>query len=278
MATLSGRTVFITGGSRGVGLAIARRCGADGANVVLAAKTERPHPKLPGTLPEAAAAVEAAGGRCLPVVTDIRDEAAAQAAVDAAVARFGGIDILVNNASAIDLRGTLDLPMKRFDLMHQVNARGTYLCSQSCLPHLLRAENPHILTLAPPLDLQPRWFSGHVGYSLAKFGMSLCMLGMAEEFRDRGVACNALWPRTLLKTAAVDNLLGGPALSARGRHPEIVADAAHVILTRPSRECTGQFFIDEDVLRGEGVTDFSGYQVDPALPESELVLDLFVDR
>lgn len=277
MPTLEGRTVFITGGSRGVGLAIARRCGQDGANVVIAAKTDRPHPKLPGTLHEAAAEVEAAGGRCLPVVTDIRDEAAVDNAVDAAVERFGGIDVLVNNASAIHLAGTLELPMKRFDLMHEVNVRGTYLCSQRCLPHLLEAASPHILTLAPPLDLQPRWFRDHVGYSLAKFGMSLCMLGMAEEFRARGVACNALWPRTLLKTAAVDNLLGGPAVSARGRHPGIVADAAHAILTRPSRECTEQFFIDEDVLRAEGVTDFSRYRVDPALPESELALDLFVD-
>jgi len=277
MTALEGRTVFITGGSRGVGLAIARRFGAAGANVVIAAKTHRPHPKLPGTIHDAVAAVEAAGGQCLAVATDIRDEAAVDAAVAAAVERFDGIDVLVNNASAIQLAGTLELPMRRFDLMHEVNVRGTYLCSQRCLPHLLRSDNPHILTLSPPLELQPRWFRDHVGYSLAKFGMSLCMLGIAEEFRDRGVACNALWPRTLLKTAAVDNLLGGPAVSARGRHPEIVADAAHAIVTRASRECTGQFFIDEEVLRAEGVSDFSRYRVDPQLPESELALDLFVD-
>ena len=278
MPTLEGRTLFITGASRGVGLAIGLRAARDGANVVIAAKTDTPHPKLPGTIHSAAEEISAAGGQALPVATDIRDEASVEAAVAAAVGRFGGIDILVNNASAIALAGTLELPIKRYDLMQQVNARGTYLCSQKCLPHLLAADNPHVLTLSPPLNLQPRWFSDHVAYTIAKYGMSMGVLGMAEEFRDRGVAFNALWPRTLLKTAAVDNLLGGPRMSARGRHPEIVADAAHCILTRDARGCTGNFFIDEEVLREAGITDFRRYQVDPDLPEEELAVDLFLDH
>ena len=278
MPTLERRTLFITGASRGVGLAIALRAARDGANVVVAAKTETPHPKLPGTIHTAAEEITAAGGQALAVATDIRDEASVEAAVAAAVERFGGIDILVNNASAIALAGTLELPLKRYDLMQQVNARGTYLCSQKCLPHLLAADNPHVLTLSPPLNLNPKWFAGHVGYTIAKYAMSMCVLGMAEEFRDRGVAFNALWPRTLLKTAAVDNLLGGPRMSARGRYPAIVADAAHCILTREARGCTGNFFIDQEVLRGAGVTDFRGYQVDPELPEEELAVDLFLEQ
>lgn len=277
MSSLEGRTLFITGASRGVGLAIALRAARDGANVVVAAKTETPHPKLPGTIHTAAQEIVAAGGQALPVATDIRDEASVESAVAAAVERFGGIDILVNNASAIALAGTLELPLKRYDLMQQVNARGTYLCSQKCLPHLLAADNPHVLTLSPPLNLQPRWFAGHVGYTIAKYAMSMCVLGMAEEFRSQGVAFNALWPRTLLKTAAVDNLLGGPRMSARGRHPEIVADAAHWVLTREARGCSGNFFIDQEVLREAGVTDFRRYQVDPELPESELAVDLFLE-
>ena len=278
MPSLRGRTLFITGASRGVGRAIALRAARDGANIVVAAKTDTPHPRLPGTIHTAAEEIEAAGGQALAVVTDIRDEVSVERAVAAAVERFGAIDVLVNNASAIMLAGTLDLPMKRYDLMQQVNARGTFLCSQQCLPHLLNSDNPHVLMLAPPLNMRPRWFAGHVAYTIAKYGMSMCVLGMAEEFRDRGVAFNALWPRTLLKTAAVDNLLGGPEMSARGRHPEIVADAAHHILTRESRRCTGQFFIDEDVLREAGVTDFRRYQVDPDLPEDQLVTDLFLDH
>jgi len=277
VAGLQGKTLFITGASRGVGRAIAMRAAADGANIVVAAKTDRPHPKLPGTIHTVAEEIEQAGGRALPVVTDIRSEEAVTRAVDSAVARFGGIDALVNNASAIDLSGTLDLPMKRYDLMQQINARGTFLSSRTCLPHLLRAANPHVLMLSPPLDIRAKWFAPHVGYTMAKYGMSLCVLGMAEEFRDRGVAFNALWPRTLLKTAAVDNLLGGEAVSSRGRRPEIVADAAHAILCRPSRECSGNFFIDEAVLRDEGITDFSDYRVDAELDDAELVTDLFID-
>ncbi len=274
--SLTGKTLFITGASRGVGKAIGLRAARDGANVVIAAKTVEPHPKLPGTIYSAAEEIEAAGGNALPVVTDIRDEESVERAVDKAVERFGGIDVLVNNASAINLSGTLELPIKRYDLMQQVNARGTFLCSQKCLPHLFNAPNPHVLSLAPPLDLHPRWFRDHPAYTIAKYGMSMCMLGMAEEFRDRGVAFNALWPRTLLKTAAVDNLLGGPEMSARGRYPTIVADAAYAILNRPSRECTGRFFIDEQVLREEGVSDFSAYRVDSSLGEEQLQLDLFV--
>ncbi|MGD8430594.1 MAG: NAD(P)-dependent oxidoreductase, partial [Ectothiorhodospiraceae bacterium] len=275
--TLKDKTLFITGASRGVGKAIALRAARDGANIVIAAKTGEPHPKLPGTVYSAAEEVEAAGGKALALITDIREEEAVEDAVSQAAAHFGGIDILVNNASAINLAGTLDLPLKRFDLMQQVNARGTFLCSQKCLPHLLKADNPHVLTLSPPLDMNPRWFKDHVAYTMAKYGMSMCVLGMAEEFRDRGVAFNALWPRTLLKTAAVDNLLGGEDVSARGRKPEIVADAAHEIVTRNSRDCSGNFFIDETVLREAGVSDFSGYRVNPKLSEGELMKDLFVD-
>jgi len=277
MTSLSGKTLFITGASRGVGKSIALRAARDGANVVVAAKTAEPHPKLPGTVYSAAEEIEAAGGRALPVVTDIRDESAVESAVQAAMDAFGGIDVLVNNASAINLAGTLELPMKRFDLMHQVNTRGTFLCSQKCLPSLLEAENPHVLTLSPPLNMNPRWFKDHAAYTMAKYGMSMCMLGMAQEFRDRGVAFNALWPRTLLKTAAVDNLLGGPEVSRYGRKPEIMADAAHAILTRDSRTCTGNFFIDDEVLRAEGANDFSGYRVDPSVPEEQLGVDLFID-
>ncbi len=273
---LKGKTLFITGASRGVGKAIGLRAARDGANVVIAAKTAEPHPKLPGTIYSAAEEIEAAGGRALPVVTDIRDETSVETAVAKAVERFGGIDVLVNNASAINLAGTLELPLKRFDLLQQVNTRGTYLCTQKCLPHLFNAGNPHVLMLAPPLDMHPRWFRDHPAYTISKYGMSMCVLGMAEEFRDRGVGFNALWPRTLLKTAAVDNLLGGPEVSSRGRYPTIVADAAHWILTRPARECTGNFFIDEQVLRQAGVSDFSRYRVDSDRSEGELQLDLFI--
>jgi citronellol/citronellal dehydrogenase len=273
MSTLHGKTLFITGASRGIGKAIAQRAARDGANVVIAAKTSEPHPKLPGTIHTAAQEIEEAGGRALACLVDVRFEDQIRAAVVQAVATFGGIDVLVNNASAISLTGTLDTPMKRFDLMHQINARGTFACSQACLPNLMKAENPHILNIAPPLDLREKWFSPLVAYTMAKFGMSLCVLGMAGEFRAAGIAVNALWPRTVIATAAVQNLLGGDAAIRGSRTPEIMADAAHVILTRPSRECTGNYFIDEDLLRSAGMTDFAKYQ---AVAGAELIPDFFV--
>jgi citronellol/citronellal dehydrogenase len=272
MSTLEGKTLFITGASRGIGLAIALRAARDGARVAIAAKSDVPNPKLPGTIHTAAAAIEAAGGQALALKCDIREEAEVQAAVAATVERFGGIDILVNNASAIWLRGTLDTPMKRYDLMHQVNIRGTFLCSQACLPHLRKAANPHILTLSPPLDMQAKWFAPHVAYTIAKFGMSQCVLGMAEEFRAEGIAINALWPRSVIDTAALAMI---PGIDTRGcRKPEILADAAHAILTTPSRGRTGRFFIDEEVLREAGVTDLTQYAVEPGHP---LTIDLFLD-
>ena len=277
MTSLRGKTLFVSGGSRGIGLAIAIRAARDGANVVIAAKTAEPNPKLPGTIHSAAAEIERAGGRALPVVCDVRDESSVRAAVDAAVRQFGGIDILLNNASAISLTGTLDTPMKRFDLMFGVNVRGTYLCSQACLPHLKRSagleRNPHILTLSPPLNLDPKWFRDHVAYTMAKYGMSLCVLGMAEEFRDEGIAVNALWPRTVIATAALAMIPGAREQLDRTRRPEIVADAAHAILTRDARATTGNFFIDDEVLRESGVTDFAVYAVKPGTP---LLPDLFL--
>ncbi|HEY0514307.1 MAG TPA: NAD(P)-dependent oxidoreductase [Thermoanaerobaculia bacterium] len=272
MADLKGKTLFITGASRGIGKAIALRAAADGANVAIAAKTAAPHPKLPGTIHEAAAEVEAAGGRALPLQVDIRDEDQVLSAVARTVETFGGIDILVNNASAINLTGTLQTPIKRFDLMWGVNARGTFLCSQACIPHLRQAPNPHILTLSPPINLDPRWFALHTAYTISKYGMSLCVLGMAAEFKADGIAVNALWPRTVIATAALA-MLGGIAPPEKCRKPEIMADAAHVILTRDSREATGTFYIDEDVLREAGVTDFERYAVSPGQP---LRTDLFL--
>ena len=273
--SLSGKTLFITGASRGIGLAIALRAAADGANVVVTGKTETPHPKLPGTIHTAAEAVEQAGGRALAVPMDLREEPQVRAAVKAAVARFGGIDALVNNASAIYLTGTLDTPIRRFDLMHQVNTRGTFLATQHCLPHLLQAPNPHVLNIAPPMNLDPRWFAPHVAYTMAKYGMSLCVLGMAAEFRERGVAVNALWPRTAIDTAAITYIAGEETRRRRTRRVEIMSDAAHAILTRPAHECTGRFFIDDDVLREAGVTDFSRYLQDGAR-EEELMGDFFL--
>jgi len=273
MADLKGKTLFISGGSRGIGLAIALRAAADGANVVIAAKTTEPHPKLPGTIYSAAEAIEKAGGKALPCQTDIREEDQVMRAVEAAVERFGGIDILVNNASAISLTGTLETPMKRFDLMMGINLRGTYLCSRACIPHLKRAANPHILTLSPPLNLNPRWFGPHVAYTIAKYGMSLCVLGMAEEFRKDGIAVNALWPRTTIATAALQIIPG--AQPETGRKPEIMADAAHVVLTRDSRSLTGRFLLDEEVLREAGISDFERY----AMKRGEkLRIDLFLDE
>jgi len=271
--SLSGKILFITGASRGIGAAIALRAASDGARVVVVGKTDEPHPRLKGTVQATCDAVEAAGGEALGCITDIRDEAAVERAVAQARERFGGIDILVNNASAISLTRTADTAMKRFDLMHSVNARGTFLCSKACLPLLEQSDNPHILTLSPPLELRPEWFASHLGYTLSKYGMSLCTLGLAKELEPRGIAVNSLWPKTIIATAAVENLLGGAEALARCRKPEIVADAAYAILTRPSRELTGRFFIDEDVLRAEGVTDFSKYAIDPSL---EPALDIFV--
>jgi len=272
--SLEGKTLFITGASRGIGLAIALRAARDGANIAIAAKTAEPHPKLAGTIHTAAREVEQAGGRALPLVVDVRDERSVTAAVQQCAQRFGGIDICINNASAINLASAEQIDMRRYDLIQQVNTRGTFVTSRACLPYLKQAANPHILTLSPPLDLRPKWFAGHLAYSLSKYGMSLCVLGLAEEYRAQGIACNALWPRTTIATAAVEFALGGPEMMRRSRKPEIVADAAHVILSRPARECTGQFFIDDSVLAETGVRDFSRYSVDPG---AVLLGDLFVD-
>ena len=272
--TLSGKTLFITGASRGIGLAIALRAARDGANVAIAAKTAEPHPKLAGTIYTAAEQVEAAGGKALPLVVDVRDESSVVAAVRQTVERFGGIDVCVNNASAISLTSSLETEMKRYDLMQQVNGRGTFLTSRACVPHLRKSANPHVLTLSPPLDLRPAWFAAHLPYTMSKYGMSLVMLGMAEEFRRVGIACNALWPRTAIATAAVEFALGGEPMMRQSRRPEIMADAAHVILTRPSREFTGRFLIDDEVLAETGVTDFDQYRCDPT---QDLFVDLFVD-
>ena len=274
MGTLKGKTLFITGASRGIGKAIALRAAQDGANIVIAAKTAEPHPKLEGTIYTAAEEVEAAGGTALPCVVDIRHEVKVQDAIDQAIEKFGGIDILVNNASAINLTDTKSVQMKRYDLMHSVNTRGTFLCGKLCLPHLEKAENPHILNLSPPLNMEERWFAPHVAYTMAKFGMSMCVLGWAGEFRKRGIAANALWPKTTIATAAVNNLLGGDALMKKSRTPAIMGDAAHWILTQPSRECTGNFFIDEEVMKEKvGKKDLTEYAVDPT---QELAPDCFV--
>jgi citronellol/citronellal dehydrogenase len=272
MATLSGKTLFITGASRGIGRAIALRAARDGAIIAIAAKSDVPNPKLPGTIHTVAAEVEAAGGRALALRCDIRDEDSVGAAVAATVDAFGGIDALVNNASAIWLRGTLDTPMKRFDLMQQVNARGSFLCAQACLPHLLHAPNPHILTLAPPPSLDPKWWGPHTGYTLAKMGMSFVTLGLAAEFGRQGIAINALWPRTVIATDAINLIPGVDTVNCR--KPDIVADAAHAVLVRPARGFSGNFLIDEEVLREAGIDDLSRYAVQPGQP---LLPDLFLD-
>ncbi|HEY6823795.1 MAG TPA: NAD(P)-dependent oxidoreductase [Steroidobacteraceae bacterium] len=272
--SLSGQTLFITGASRGIGLAIALRAARDGANIAIAAKTAEPHPKLAGTIYTAAQEIEQAGGHALPLAVDVRDEAAVLAAARQCAQHFGGIDICINNASAINLGSIQQIDMRRYDLIQQINTRGTFLTSRACLPYLQKSANPHILTLSPPLDLRPKWFAGHLAYSLSKYGMSLCMLGLAEEYRTAGIACNALWPRTTIATAAVEFALGGVEMMRRSRKPQIVADAAQVILTRPARECTGQFFIDDTVLYEAGVRDFTPYSVVPGGP---LLGDLFID-
>ena len=273
--SLKGKTLFITGASRGIGLAIALRAARDGANIAVAAKTAEPHPKLAGTIHTAAAEIERAGGRALPLVVDVRDEASVVAAARQCAEVFGGIDICINNASAINLAPTEQIDMRRYDLIQQINTRGTFVTTRACVPFLKRAPNPHVLTLSPPLDLNPRWFAAHLAYSLSKYGMSLCMLGMAEEYAEAGIACNALWPRTTIATAAVEFALGGPAMMRRSRKPEIVADAAHVILSRPARECSGRFFIDDSVLYEAGVRDLSVYSVEPG---GALLADLFIAR
>jgi len=273
---LRNKTLFITGATRGIGHAIAMRAALDGANIVVVAKTTEPHPKLPGTIHSAASDFERAGGHALAIATDIRDEAQVDAAVAAAVERFGGIDIVVNNASAISLTGTMDTPMKRFDLMHQINTRGTFMCTQKAIPYLRESANPHVLNISPPLHstLSPRWFGPHVAYTMAKYGMSLCVLGMAEEFRSDGIAVNALWPRTTIDTEAI-RLIAGEQARQRARLPAIVADAAHWILTQPSRKITGRFFLDDEVMRAAGVTDMSRYR-HSGVDERELMPDFFL--
>jgi citronellol/citronellal dehydrogenase len=264
--SLKGKTLFITGASRGIGLAIALRAARDGANIAIAAKTETPHPKLGGTIYTAAEAIEQAGGRALPLVVDVREEAAVQSAIERTVTTFGGLDIVVNNASAIQLTPVADTDMRRFDLMHQINTRGTFMVSKYALPHLEKAENPHILMNSPPLDMQEKWFAGSTAYSIAKYGMSLVVLGLAGELRDKGIAVNALWPRTSIATAAIQNLLGGDKAMRMSRTPEIMADAAYAIFHKPARSFTGKFLIDDSFLAGEGVTDFGKYRAVPGEP------------
>jgi citronellol/citronellal dehydrogenase len=270
---LSGKTMLLSGGSRGIGLAIALRAARDGANVALLAKTAEPHPKLAGTIYTAAEEIEAAGGKALPIVGDVRDEDSVRGAVEATVERFGGIDIVVNNASAIDLSDAEDLPMKKYDLMQSINARGSFLLSRECAPHLKQGDNSHVLTLSPPLSMDPKWFGQHLAYTMSKYGMSMVTLGMAERYREDGVAFNSLWPRTLIATAAVEFIVGGEAAMKKARTPEIMADAAHSILLRDSREFTGNFCIDDEILVAEGV-DLAGYS---AAPEADLQIDIFVD-
>jgi citronellol/citronellal dehydrogenase len=270
---LANKTIFITGASRGIGKAIALRAARDGANIIVASKTDKPHPKLPGTIHTAVEEINAAGGRGLAVRMDVRNDDEVDSAVQRGVEQFGGIDILVNNASAIMLKNTEELPMRRYDLMFQANVRGSYTTVRACIPHLLKADNPHVLNLSPPLNLNPEWFAPHVAYTMSKYGMSMCVLGMAEEFRDRGVAFNALWPRTVIATAAL-NQLGGSVSPENCRKPEIMADAAYEIFCRDSRKCTGNFFLDENVLRSRGMRDLDAYSVSPGKP---LLKDLFLD-
>ena len=271
---LAGRTLFITGASRGIGKAIALKAARDGANIVVAAKTAEPHPKLPGTIYSTAEEIEKAGGKALPCVVDVRDEAQVRSAVEQAVAKFGGIDIVVNNASAISLTGTQQTDMKRYDLMHNINTRGTFLVSKQCLPYLLKSNHAHILNISPPLNLNPMWFSNHVAYTMAKYGMSMCVLGMAQEFREQGIAVNALWPRTAIHTAAIE-MLTGPDSFKVSRKPEIMSDAAYAVLIREPKQCTGNFFIDDEVLLGAGVKDLKQYACDPTC--DKLMDDFFLE-
>ncbi|MFC5395624.1 SDR family oxidoreductase [Bosea vestrisii] len=271
--SLKGKTLFITGGSRGIGLAIAIKAARDGANVTIAAKTTEPHPKLEGTIYTAAAEIEAAGGKCLPLMVDVRDEQSVTEAIAKTAQTFSGLDIVVNNASAISLTNTQMTDMKRFDLMHQINTRGTFMVSKYAIPHLEKAENPHILMLSPPLDMKMRWFAPHLAYTMAKYGMSLCVLGLAGELAPKGIAVNALWPRTTVATAAVKNLLGGDKMVQASRTPEMLADAAYMVFNKPSRSFSGNFLIDDNFMAGEGVTDFTSYRVDPSVP---LMPDFFV--
>jgi citronellol/citronellal dehydrogenase len=277
MTTLAGKTILLSGGSRGIGLAIALRAARDGANIALLAKTDTPHPKLEGTVHTAAAQIRAAGGRALPIVGDVRNDSDIAQAVLTTRGEFGGIDIVVNNASVIDLSGSLELAAKKYDLMQDVNVRGTYMLSRAAIPVLRDAENPHILSLSPPLNLSPRWLGAHTGYTLAKYGMTMATLGIAAEFAEAGIAANTLWPRTTIATAAVQFALGGERMMRASRTPEIYADAAYQVLTQPSRSYTGQSLIVEDVLAAAGVTDFSGYAAVPGTPDAALFPDIFLD-
>ena len=275
MENLSGKTLFISGASRGIGLAIANRAARDGANIVIAAKTKEPHPRLPGTI-YTAAEIESSGGKALPLIVDVRFEDQVEAAIEATISKFGGLDILINNASAINLSDTDSLSMKNYDLMHSINTRGTFLCSKKAVPYLKKSENPHVINLSPPLNMETRWFQNHVGYTMAKFGMSMCVLGMHSEYKRFGIAFNALWPRTAIATAAVANHLGGEVMMAKSRTPEIMADAAYIIMNRDSKKFTGNFCIDDEILNSEGITDLVKYQVDQNLDISDLVPDFFI--
>ena len=276
MENLSGKTLFISGASRGIGLAIAKRAARDGANIVIAAKTKEPHPRLPGTIYTAAEEIESSGGKALPLIVDVRFEDQVEAAIEATISKFGGLDILINNASAINLSDTDSLSMKNYDLMHSINTRGTFLCSKKAVPYLKKSENPHVINLSPPLNMETRWFQNHVGYTMAKFGMSMCVLGMHSEYKRFGIAFNALWPRTAIATAAVANHLGGEVMMAKSRTPEIMADAAYIIMNRDSKKFTGNFCIDDEILDSEGITDLVKYQVDQNLDISDLVPDFFI--
>ncbi|MDC3105503.1 NAD(P)-dependent oxidoreductase [Gammaproteobacteria bacterium] len=276
MENLSGKTLFISGASRGIGLAIAKRAARDGANIVIAAKTKEPHPRLPGTIYTAAEEIESSGGKALPLIVDVRFEDQVEAAIEATISMFGGLDILINNASAINLSDTDSLSMKNYDLMHSINTRGTFLCSKKAVPYLKKSENPHVINLSPPLNMETRWFQNHVGYTMAKFGMSMCVLGMHSEYKRFGIAFNALWPRTAIATAAVANHLGGEVMMAKSRTPEIMADAAYIIMNRDSKKFTGNFCIDDEILDSEGITDLVKYQVDQKLDISDLVPDFFI--
>ena len=276
MENLSGKTLFISGASRGIGLAIAKRAARDGANIVIAAKTKEPHPRLPGTIYTAAEEIESSGGKALPLIVDVRFEDQVEAAIEATISKFGGLDILINNASAINLSDTDSLSMKNYDLMHSINTRGTFLCSKKAVPYLKKSENPHVINLSPPLNMETRWFQNHVGYTMAKFGMSMCVLGMHSEYKRFGIAFNALWPRTAIATAAVANHLGGEVMMAKSRTPEIMADAAYIIMKRDSKKFTGNFCIDDEILNSEGITDLVKYQVDQNLELSDLVPDFFI--